>query len=279
LASALARLVAGGWQRGLAAPWARIAREAEAERTAAGLLDGRLDPRVPVALVFTALVMVWNEYLGDRDTFARWFPDLSGHRDFELWSYAWWTGSKLVGYALAPVLLLRAIGVPRSTLHVDPASLRRHLPTYALLYVIVVPCVVLASGTKAFQATYPFYKLAARSWRDLLLWEAMYAASFIALELFYRGFLLGMLRRSLGPYAIFVMIVPYCMIHFGKPAAESVGAIVAGIALGTLAMATRSIWGGVLIHIAIAWTMDLAALLRTVGLPDASTAGRFVGGS
>src|SRR5262249_31301886 len=123
---------------------------------------------------------------------------------------------------------------------------------------------------------YPFYKLAARSWLDLAAWETLYAASFVALELFYRGFVLGLLRRGLGPYAIFVMIVPYCMIHFGKPAIESVGAIAAGIVLGTLAMVTRSIWGGVLIHVSIAWTMDALAIAQTTGFPDPSHAGRFI---
>ena len=40
----------------------------------------------------------------------------------------------------------------------------------------------------------------------------------------------------------------------------SVGAIIAGTILGTLAMRTRSIWGGVLIHCAVAFTMDGMAL-------------------
>jgi membrane protease YdiL (CAAX protease family) len=57
-----------------------------------------------------------------------------------------------------------------------------------------------------------------------------------------------------------VMVVPYCMIHYGKPMPETLGAIVAGIVLGTLAMRTRSIWGGVLIHIAVAITMDMMAV-------------------
>jgi membrane protease YdiL (CAAX protease family) len=56
------------------------------------------------------------------------------------------------------------------------------------------------------------------------------------------------------------MIVPYCMIHYGKPLPETLGAIVAGLVLGTLALRTRSIWGGVLIHIGVALTMDMLAL-------------------
>jgi membrane protease YdiL (CAAX protease family) len=38
---------------------------------------------------------------------------------------------------------------------------------------------------------------------------------------------------------------------------------VAGIVLGTVALRTGSIWGGVLVHCAVAWSMDLLALYRT----------------
>ena len=52
------------------------------------------------------------------------------------------------------------------------------------------------------------------------------------------------------------------------------GTACAGIILGTLALRTRSIWGGVLIHVSVAITMDLLALYHTVGLPGS---GRFIG--
>ena len=40
------------------------------------------------------------------------------------------------------------------------------------------------------------------------------------------------LRRHFGSGAIFVMIVPYCMIHYGKPMTETLGAIGAGAGIG-----------------------------------------------
>ena len=43
--------------------------------------------------------------------------------------------------------------------------------------------------------------------------------------------------------------------------------ILAGVVLGTLALKTRSIWSGFLIHVTVAVSMDLAALLQTRGLP------------
>ena len=124
----------------------------------------------------------------------------------------------------------------------------------------MLPAVIIASHTPSFRHTYPFYRLANRSGFDLWAWEALYAAQFVSLEFFFRGFILQGLRRALGSNAIFVMIVPYCMIHYGKPLPETLGAIGAGLILGTLAMRTKSIWGGVLIHIGVAMTMDVLAL-------------------
>jgi membrane protease YdiL (CAAX protease family) len=125
---------------------------------------------------------------------------------------------------------------------------------------MVLPAVIIASTTQAFRHTYPFYRMANRSHFDLWTWEAFYAAQFLSLEIFFRGFLLQGLRKALGSNAIFVMIVPYCMIHYGKPLPETFGAIGAGLILGTVAMRTKSIWGGVLIHVGVAMTMDVFAL-------------------
>jgi membrane protease YdiL (CAAX protease family) len=58
------------------------------------------------------------------------------------------------------------------------------------------------------------------------------------------------------------MVVPYNMLHFGKPMPEALAAIVGGIVLGTLSLKTRSIWWGAALHISIALTMDVCALVH-----------------
>jgi uncharacterized protein len=95
---------------------------------------------------------------------------------------------------------------------------------------------------------------------DRLIWEGAYGLQFLALEFFFRGFLLFALARSFGSQAIFIMVLPYMMIHYSKPLFEAFSAILAGIILGTLALKTRSIYGGMLIHVAVSWSMDLLAL-------------------
>jgi membrane protease YdiL (CAAX protease family) len=53
------------------------------------------------------------------------------------------------------------------------------------------------------------------------------------------------------------------IMQYGKPLLETMGAILAGLILGTLALRTGSIWCGALIHISVAITMDVLALVHT----------------
>ena len=98
-------------------------------------------------------------------------------------------------------------------------------------------------------------------WR-ILLWESLRGARFIALEFFFRGYLLFSLEERMGYNAIAVAALPYGLLHFGKPFPEAMGAVVAGAVLGMFALRTRSIAGGALVHIFVATTMDLLALWR-----------------
>ena len=236
--------------------WRAIDRETE--RTPAEAGAGSV--RAMVVLVTCAVVLTLQEYIGSSDKFAVWFP-YDGGRYWELYGFLWWSGWRVAGYVVLPMIAIALMPGERILdYHLSLRAFFKHLWIYLVLFLCVLPAVIAASYTASFRQTYPFYRLANRSLFDLWAWEALYAAQFIALEFFFRGFLLQGLRRALGSNAIFVMIVPYCMIHYGKPMAETFGAIGAGLILGTLAMRTRSIWGGVLIHVSVATTMDVLAL-------------------
>ncbi len=93
-----------------------------------------------------------------------------------------------------------------------------------------------------------------------MLYEAAYGAQFVALEFFFRGFLVHIPKRRFGALAVLVMVVPYCMIHFRKPLPETIGAILGGTVLGFASLRTGSIAGGILLHLGVAWGMDSLAL-------------------
>jgi membrane protease YdiL (CAAX protease family) len=98
-----------------------------------------------------------------------------------------------------------------------------------------------------------------------LLYELCYGWDFVPTELIFRGFLVIGMSRVLGRGAVLPMVVWYCTVHFGRPVGETISSLFGGYLLGVLALSTRSIWGGLLIHIGIAWGMELAAFLQGVG--------------
>ena len=67
---------------------------------------------------------------------------------------------------------------------------------------------------------------------------------------------------KLGYGAIPATVLPYGIMHYAKPFPEALGAVIAGGVLGLLALRTRTIFGGALIHAAVAVSMDLLALWR-----------------
>ena len=178
------------------------------------------------------------------------------------WTSAFWVGARVVFYFFVPLGTLLALGRHPGDYGLRLRGARHHFPLYVGLAVVMLPLVIAASFTAAFQRYYPFYDYAGESLRGFLTWEALYAVQFITLEFFFRGFLLFALERYIGVYAIFVMVIPYCMIHFGKPFAEVLAAIPAGVVLGALALRTRSIWPGALLHIVVGWSMDALSLLQ-----------------
>lgn len=224
--------------------------------------------------VASAVFLTLMEYFGGREMFERYFTEQAADREMvELYRLAFWAGARIAGYGVLPALLVMMLpGERLADYGLRIRGVSAHLWIYVVLYLAVLPLIVLVSFTEDFQNYYPFLKhtkWSAWSWRVLLVWELLYAGQFVALEFFFRGFLLQSLRRQLGVYAIFAAVVPYCMIHYGKPFLEANAAIVAGVVLGTLALRTRSIWCGCLVHVSVAVTMDIAALLQRNDLPSA----------
>ena len=63
----------------------------------------------------------------------------------------------------------------------------------------------------------------------LVLWEVARGLRFVALEFFFRGYLLFALEERFGNHAIAVSAMPYAVVHFGKPFPEALGAIISGV--------------------------------------------------
>ena len=244
------------------------------------LAQGRMDYRPFIALVMAAVILTMQEYYGGRGFYEESIKPLLYKWDMahpgklkiarfdDLYGFGWWAGTRIGGYVL-PFALWK-IFFPRDSVldfGLRTKGFFAHAWIYLLFLAVVLPAMLVVAHEPDFGTYYPFYKLSSRSWFDFLAWEAMYFAQFFALEMFFRGWWLGALRKSFGSGAIFAMAVPYCMIHFQKPYLEVNGAIIAGIALGSLSMKTKSIYQGFLVHITVAALMDWMALSHRHALP------------
>ena len=100
------------------------------------------------------------------------------------------------------------------------------------------------------------------TWEYTLLYEAAYAFDFVMTELVFRGTLVVGMAVIMGRSAVLPMVAVYCLIHFGKPLVEAISSVFGGYILGALAFQTRHIWGGVVVYICIALTMEVMGLVH-----------------
>jgi uncharacterized protein len=232
-----------------------------------------LDRKAVFAFVYTAVGLTAIFYLKNPDT-ASWF--LSGTRFEYVGEYiahstannlpalGWWAAVVTVFYFVIPAACIKVfygetLADYGLNLRIESSFSKLFLSVTAA----VLPLVYLMSLTESFTAKYPFLKIYDGEpyiGTTLLIWEMIYVLQFFGLEFFFRGFLVHSLKPALGFYSIFAMTVPYCMIHFGKPPAETLAAIAGGILLGWLSYRNGNIWMGLLLHCTVAFSMDVLAL-------------------
>lgn len=194
--------------------------------------------------------------------------DYRQHTFSKLMNYIWWSFWHYLAFIIIPFLVVKYwIKASLQDYGWGLGEVNQHKLEYLLLLSPIMIFAIIASFGDDFSRYYPFYKLASRSWFDFIAWEVLYILQFVAVEFFFRGFILNGLRVPFGSMAIAVMTLPYLMLHFPKLWPEATGAILFGFFLGILALRSRSIWGGVAVHAGLALTMDIAALLQTKGLP------------
>jgi uncharacterized protein len=256
----------------------RIFSDTFSSTEAESLKKDKPDYKVMLICITVAFSLTMIKYLGD----VRFMIEFLGTTSFErlsssyedlmtinnnaqLYRLLYWVGVMIVFYFVFPVLIIKLIFRQRLTdygLSFKGAFKDYRLYVYMLL--VMIPLVLFFSRTESFQMRYPFYDVQKGEpfYPNFIIWEVFYFLQFFALEFFFRGFMLHGTKQRFGFYSVFVMTIPYCMIHFGKPLPETIAAIIAGIVLGTLSLKSKSIWMGVAIHYSVAITMDLCAMYQ-----------------
>ena len=144
-----------------------------------------------------------------------------------------------------------------------------HIRGYLAIYAIMLTFLIAISYTSDFMSAYPQFRPWMNEgvfgwplWLTTLVFETTYSIDFVMTELMFRGALVIGMISIMGRQAILPMVGMYAAIHFGKPVGETISSIFGGYILGVLAYQTRHIWGGVIVHICIALTMEVMGFLH-----------------
>jgi membrane protease YdiL (CAAX protease family) len=108
-----------------------------------------------------------------------------------------------------------------------------------------IPILYLASLIAPLEDYYTF--------TEFNLWEYSLktAAYMLGWEFIFRGFLLFGLRDKLKEGSILVQMIPFALLHLGKPAIETISTVFTGTYLGYVAYRGESYWPAFIMHLFI----------------------------
>jgi membrane protease YdiL (CAAX protease family) len=128
---------------------------------------------------------------------------------------------------------------------------------------ILVWAAYVGSANGGMQSEYPLAKSTIGHPILFLAVECFFLLYYLSWEFIFRGFMLFGLEKRFGSLAaILIQTIPSAIVHIGKPASESFGAIFAGLVFGYLAIRTRSIYYPLILHAAVGISTDVFVTLR-----------------
>lgn len=134
-------------------------------------------------------------------------------------------------------------------------NFRYWIPVSLLFLVIALPIVYVSGSAGSFQNYY-----AANQNFDLSEYIWRMSLYMIGWEFFYRGFMTLGLKDSLKEGAILVQMIPFTLLHLGKPMAESIACIPSGLIWGYIAYKGESFWPAFFMHMAVNVVLKCASI-------------------
>ena len=240
--------------------------KADSDSSHSELSFPKVEAQVWIALTYTALIMALLTYFGKTNHSTKYFEEFFySFGSIEKVSFAtklYWICFGFTIYFLIPWAIIKCRKEKLRDYGLRLPTSYSHLWIYAVMLIIVIILAYFASFQQSFQDKYPYYKYFQEAPNLYALFWVGRALRFFALEFFFRGYLLFSLRPKMGDSAFFVSMVPYCMLHFGKPFPETIFAIFGGIIFCWIAARTKSIWGAVVLHVALAIAMDFFSIAQ-----------------
>ncbi len=223
-----------------------------------------LDKKVVTVLISTAILLTISWYYTSRLFFhLHFYEALSSSPNVYIYEFIYWYAGDFITLFVVPFLIIKFYLKERMTNYgITLGDVDAGLKITLLFLIIMIPIIWFVTAEPAFALTYPLLFQARDSWKIFFVYELGLFFYLFAWEFIWRGFLLFGLKEKFGYYAVIIQMIPFLILHYGKPDIETFGAIFGGLALGILAYRTLSIYYCVITHAGIMFSIDLISTLR-----------------
>jgi len=210
--------------------------------------------------ISVALITFLSMYYASPNFFRRVFET----SDTKLYSTLYWFSADGFLMLIVPLILIPLV------LKGKPADYGFRLGDYkfglksSLLFIVVMlPFLWFASGSKSFASTYPQGGPFVRENISVLLYYELFVGFYmLGWEFFWRGYMMFGLKQKFGYYAIFIQMLPFFILHRGKPDIETFASIFGGLILGIQAWRANSFIYCFLVHWCVMIFVDVISVLR-----------------
>jgi CAAX protease family protein len=136
--------------------------------------------------------------------------------------------------------------------------------TFTLFFLVMFITVWIVSGSPSFAAMYPQGGFRVREgFTIFFLYELCVLVYMLGWEFFWRGYALFGLKQKFGYYSVFIQMIPFFILHKGKPELELFASIFAGLILGVQALRSRSFIYCWILHWLVMFSIDGISVLRS----------------
>ena len=223
-----------------------------------------MDRKVIIIFLSVAVLQTISWYYTSRNFFRlNIFPIYQNDPNVYLYEYLYWFVSDFITLFILSVIVIKF--VLRESLKdygLQIGELKSGILFSSVFLMVMIPVIWFISATPSFSEKYPHLLSTRNNWEGFFIYEAGMLLYMVSWEFIWRGFMLFGLKEKFGYYSVLIQMIPFVILHNGKPVTETFGAIAGGIALGALAFRTNSIIYCVIAHSGVMFAIDLISTLR-----------------
>lgn len=220
----------------------------------------KLDSKVVFIFVSVAVITFLSIAIGS----PSFYYDHFGRDKFDSRIY-WFLADGIIMFFIPVILIKYVLKENLKDYGFTLGDKKFGIATSLLFLAVMMIVVLIVSGSKDFLAAYPQGgKRVSESAGNFVLYETSILIYMLGWEFFWRGFMLFGLKPKFGYYSVFIQMIPFFILHKGKPELELFASIFAGIILGLQALRSGSFIYCWILHWLVMIAIDSLSILRSV---------------